>query len=81
MVEPHSFRNHLIRVLCYTAVVPIFMLGLFQLQQVQRAMQEADQVQLGMVQSIADSAQLNLEATERVLQVVAQGKKPADFVV
>ncbi len=74
MVEPHSFRNHLIRVLCYTAVVPIFMLGLFQLQQVQRAMQEADQVQLGMVQSIADSAQLNLEATERVLQVVAQGK-------
>ena len=77
MVEPHSFRNHLIRVLCYTAVVPIFMLGLFQLQQVQRAMQEADQVQLGMVQSIADRfglSSLKFNTLETLIEAIGLPK-------
>lgn len=81
IVEPHSFRNNLIRALCYTAVVPIFMLGFFQLQQFQRAMQTADQAQLAMAQGIADSSRLNVESIERILQVLvdnaASGTQPA----
>lgn len=81
IVEPHSFRNNLIRALCYTAVVLIFMLGFFQLQQFQRAMQTADQAQLAMAQGIADSCRLNVESIERILQVLvdnaASGTQPA----
>ena len=74
IVEPQSFRNNLIRALCYTAVVPIFMLGFFQLQQFQRAMHTADEVQLGMAQSLVDNAQVNVESVKRLLGVAAQGK-------
>ena len=71
IVEPHSFRNNLIKMLCYTAVVPIFMLGLFQSQQFQKAMRSADEAQLGMAQSIAESVQVTVIAAERVQQVLA----------
>lgn len=74
IVEPHSFRNNLIRALCYTAVVPIFMLGFFQLQQFQRAMHAADEAQLGMAQSIVDNAQVNVESVKRLLRAAVQGK-------
>ena len=80
MVQPHSFRNHLIRVLCYTAVVPIFMLGLFQLQQVQRAMQEADQVQLGWCRALPTVLSLTLKRRNGYCRWSLRGK-PADFVV
>ena len=78
IVEPKSFRNNLIKMLCYTAVIPIFMLGLFQSQQFQKAMQAADEAQLGMAQSIAESAQVTLVAAERVQQVLADAAGLAD---
>lgn len=74
MVEPKSFRNNIIKMLCYTAVVPIFMLGLFQSQQFQRAMASADQAQLGMAQSIAESVRVTVVAAERVQQVFADAE-------
>ena len=71
VVEPHSIRNIIIRMLCWTALVPIFMLGLFQSQQIQKAMQAADDAQLAMVKYIAESVRTNVDAGQRVLQVLA----------
>ena len=52
VVEPHSFRNNIIKMLCCTALIPIFMLGIFQSQQIQRAMESADDAQLAMARNI-----------------------------
>ena len=71
VVEPHSFRNNIIKMLCCTALIPIFMLGLFQSQQIQRAMESADDAQLAMARNIAENIRLNVEAGRRVLQVLA----------
>lgn len=67
VVEPHSFRNNIIKMLCCTALIPIFMLGLFQSQQIQRAMESADDAQLAMARNIAENIRLNVEAGRRVL--------------
>lgn len=71
VVEPHSIRNIIIRMLCWTALVPLFMLGFFQSQQIQKAMQAADDAQLAMVNFIAESVRTNVDAGQRVLQVLA----------
>ncbi len=80
VVEPRSFRNKLIRVLCYTALVPILMLGLFQQQQFEKAMRTADVAQLSMVQNVAENVRLNVAGTQRILDLLIQtiGQDPIE---
>ncbi|MBQ9240887.1 MAG: HAMP domain-containing protein [Duodenibacillus sp.] len=56
VVEPKSFRNTLMSALGYTAIVPIFLLGVMQQQQFSTAMEQADVAQVALAQSIATSA-------------------------
>ncbi|HBN74185.1 MAG TPA: hypothetical protein DD376_05725 [Sutterella sp.] len=76
VVEPHSFRNSLLRALCYTAIVPIFMLGLFQLQQFQRATKVADEAQLALTQSISWSITSTVDSTEKFLRILSEEETP-----
>lgn len=79
VVEPRSFRNKLISVLTCTAVVPLCMLGIFQLQQVRSATDALNASQLALAQNIAANLSDNLKRTAGGLKLAFFSQPPAEI--
>ena len=79
VVEPRSFRNKLISVLTCTAVIPLCVLGIFQLQQVRSATDALNSSQLALAQNIAANLSDNLERTSAGLRLAFFSQPPAEI--
>lgn len=79
VVEPRSFRNKLISVLTCTAVIPLCMLGIFQLQQVRSATDALNSSQLALAQNIAANLSDNLERTAGGLRLAFFSQPPSEI--
>lgn len=78
VVEPRSFRNKLISVLTCTAIVPLFVLGIFQLQQVRSATDALNASQLALAQNIASNLADNLQRAAGDLKLAFFSQPPTE---